>query len=168
MDRLTGWRGFLAVWAGQAVSRIGSVMYAFGVGVFVYEKTGSATLFGLILFFELLPGVLVLLILEKPAHALGTRVLFLLQDVVFLPGRRAREQHLGLDVCERSRHHQVLARHVDAQNAHQGQVLEVLFGDEADRNVEDVELMLLNQVQEQVERPLEAGACQLEPVLALH
>jgi MFS family permease len=59
MDRLSGWRAFLAVWAGQAVSRVGSVMYAFGVGVFVYQITGSATLFGLILFFELLPGVLV-------------------------------------------------------------------------------------------------------------
>ncbi len=59
MEPLSGWRAFLAVWAGQAVSRVGSVMYAFGVGVFVYEKTGSATLFGLILFFELLPGVLI-------------------------------------------------------------------------------------------------------------
>jgi MFS family permease len=59
MEKLTGWRGFLAVWAGQAVSRVGTGMYAFGVGVFVYQRTQSATLFGLILFFEMLPGVLI-------------------------------------------------------------------------------------------------------------
>ncbi len=59
MKKLTGWHGFLAVWAGQSVSRIGTGMYAFGVGVFVYERTQSATLFGLILFFELLPGALI-------------------------------------------------------------------------------------------------------------
>jgi len=59
MEKLTGWRGFLAVWTGQAVSRVGTGMYAFGVGVFVYERTQSATLFGLILFFEMLPGVLI-------------------------------------------------------------------------------------------------------------
>jgi MFS family permease len=59
MEKLTGWRGFLAVWAGQSVSRIGTGMYAFGVGVFVYQRTQSATLFGLILFFELLPGALI-------------------------------------------------------------------------------------------------------------
>jgi MFS family permease len=59
MQRLTGWRAFLALWAGQAVSRIGTGMYAFGIGVFVYERTRSATLFGLILFVELLPGILI-------------------------------------------------------------------------------------------------------------
>jgi MFS family permease len=34
-------------------------MYAFAVGVWIYERTHSATLFGLILFFEMLPGVLI-------------------------------------------------------------------------------------------------------------
>jgi MFS family permease len=59
MKRLSGWRAFLAVWAGQSVSLVGSGMYAFAVGVFVYERTQSATLFGLILFFEMLPGALI-------------------------------------------------------------------------------------------------------------
>jgi DHA3 family macrolide efflux protein-like MFS transporter len=59
MEKLTGWRGFLAVWAGQSISLVGSGMYAFAVGVFIYERTHSATLFGLILFFEMLPGVLI-------------------------------------------------------------------------------------------------------------
>jgi MFS transporter, DHA3 family, macrolide efflux protein len=59
MERLSGWRGFLAVWAGQSISLVGSGMYAFAVGVYVYERTRSATLFGLILFFEMLPGVLI-------------------------------------------------------------------------------------------------------------
>jgi MFS transporter, DHA3 family, macrolide efflux protein len=59
MEKLTGWRGFLAIWAGQSISLVGSGMYAFAVGVFIYERTHSATLFGLILFFEMLPGVLI-------------------------------------------------------------------------------------------------------------
>ena len=59
MERLTGWRGFLAVWAGQSISLVGTGMYAFAVGVWVYERTRSATLFGLILFFEMLPGALI-------------------------------------------------------------------------------------------------------------
>jgi MFS family permease len=59
VHRLTGWRGFLAVWAGQSISLIGTGMYAFAVGVWIYERTRSATLFGLILFFEMLPGVLI-------------------------------------------------------------------------------------------------------------
>lgn len=59
MERLTGWRGFLAIWAGQSISLVGTGMYAFAVGVWIYERTHSATLFGLILFFEMLPGVLI-------------------------------------------------------------------------------------------------------------
>jgi DHA3 family macrolide efflux protein-like MFS transporter len=59
MKRLNGWQGFLAMWAGQSISLVGSGMYAFAVGVWVYERTRSATLFGLILFFEMLPGVLI-------------------------------------------------------------------------------------------------------------
>ena len=41
------------------------------------------------------------------------------------------------------------------ERAHRVEVLEVLLGDERDRDVEDVELVLLDQVQQQIERTLE-------------
>jgi hypothetical protein len=55
---LTGWRAFLALWSGQTVSAIGSGLFAFAVGLWVYQRTHSATLFGLIMVFDLLPGLL--------------------------------------------------------------------------------------------------------------
>ena len=45
MEKLTGWRGFLAVWAGQSVSLVGSGMYAFAVGVFVSRRRNWLNLF---------------------------------------------------------------------------------------------------------------------------
>jgi DHA3 family macrolide efflux protein-like MFS transporter len=59
ITRLTGWRAFLSLWTGQTVSAVGSGLFAFGVGVYVYQRTGSATLFALVMAFDLLPGILV-------------------------------------------------------------------------------------------------------------
>ena len=39
-------RDFLLVWQGMAESRIGSVLYSIAIGIWVYNKTGSATLMG--------------------------------------------------------------------------------------------------------------------------
>lgn len=52
-----GMRTFLLVWAGQLVSSFGSSLTRFALGVWVFEKTGSATQFGLVLFFAVLPGI---------------------------------------------------------------------------------------------------------------
>ena len=54
-----GMRTYTAVWFGQMVSMIGTALTDFGVGVWVYQKTGSATLFALILLFAVLPGILI-------------------------------------------------------------------------------------------------------------
>lgn len=51
-------RTFLLIWIGQLVSSLGSALTRFGLGVWVFEKTGSATQFALILFFAVLPGIL--------------------------------------------------------------------------------------------------------------
>ncbi|GAB2750393.1 MFS transporter [Kitasatospora kifunensis] len=56
--RLTGWPAFLTLWSGQTVSAIGSGLFAFAVGLWVYQRSHSATLFGLIMVFDLLPGLL--------------------------------------------------------------------------------------------------------------
>ena len=56
---------------------------------------------------------------------------------------------------ERRRHHQELARDVEVQLLHQVDVLEILLRDRGDRDVVDVDLVLLDEVQQQVERALE-------------
>ncbi|HLL48109.1 MAG TPA: MFS transporter [Longimicrobiaceae bacterium] len=56
--RAPGMRTFYLVWLGQLVSSLGSGLTRFGLGVWVFEETGSATSFALILFFAVLPGIL--------------------------------------------------------------------------------------------------------------
>lgn len=51
-------RTFFLVWLGQLVSSLGSALTRFGLGVWVFEETSSATSFALILFFAVLPGIL--------------------------------------------------------------------------------------------------------------
>jgi hypothetical protein len=70
-------------------------------------------------------------------------------------GLGPRQQHLALDVDQRRRHHQELAGDVEVQLLHQVQVLEVLPGDDRDLDVVDVHLVLLDQMNEQIERALE-------------
>ena len=40
-------RDFLLLWQGVAESKLGSVLYAIGIGVWVYDRTDSAALMGL-------------------------------------------------------------------------------------------------------------------------
>jgi MFS family permease len=54
----TGMGRFARVWLGGTVSVFGTVLSGFALGVWVYQKTGSATDFALITFFNLLPGAL--------------------------------------------------------------------------------------------------------------
>ena len=68
---------------------------------------------------------------------------------------RPRQQHARLDLREHRGHQQVLARQLQLQVGHQLDVLHVLARDLGDRDVEDVEVLLADQVQQQVERTLE-------------
>lgn len=54
-----GARTFLIVWFGQMVSNLGSGMTAFGLGVWVYQETGSATRLAMIVLASRLPMLLV-------------------------------------------------------------------------------------------------------------
>ncbi|WP_163572857.1 MFS transporter [Fodinicola feengrottensis] len=49
---------FVTIWAGQFVSLIGSELTAYALGVWAYQRTGSATAFTLIMVFAQLPIVL--------------------------------------------------------------------------------------------------------------
>jgi DHA3 family macrolide efflux protein-like MFS transporter len=53
-----GFRSFLVLWAGQLVSILGNGLTGFGLGIWVYQQTGSVTRFGLISLFTTLPGIL--------------------------------------------------------------------------------------------------------------
>ena len=50
-------RTFLAIWTGQLVSGVGSVMAGFALGVWVFQETGSPTRFALITLASTLPGL---------------------------------------------------------------------------------------------------------------
>lgn len=56
----SGMRVFSIVWAGQLVSKLGSGLTSFALGVWIYEQTGSATLFAISMLTYSLPFVLTL------------------------------------------------------------------------------------------------------------
>jgi MFS family permease len=62
-------RAFLAIWFGQFISAIGSSLGAFAMGVWVYQKTHSATRFALVSFV----GTAAMLLLSPLAGALADR-----------------------------------------------------------------------------------------------
>jgi MFS family permease len=51
-------RAFVVIWSGQLISVVGSGMTNFALGVWVYQRTGSATEFALIAFFSTMPGII--------------------------------------------------------------------------------------------------------------
>jgi len=52
-----GYRTFLIIWFGQLISLTGSGLTGFALGVWVFQKSGSATQFALISLFTALPGI---------------------------------------------------------------------------------------------------------------
>ena len=57
-DATRSMRTFLTIWAGQFVSLIGSGLTGFGIGVWLYQETGSVTLLALNDLFFILPQML--------------------------------------------------------------------------------------------------------------
>ena len=54
-----GMRTFLVIWVGQLISTLGSGLTGFALGVWIYEKTGSATLFAMNMLAFAVPNLLV-------------------------------------------------------------------------------------------------------------
>jgi MFS family permease len=50
-------RTFLIIWFGQLISTLGSTLTGFGLGVWIYERTGSTTLFALNMLAVFVPAV---------------------------------------------------------------------------------------------------------------
>ena len=58
--QINNFKGFFIIWLGQFMSAIGSGLTAFALGVFVFQKTQSATSFSLIILFSFLPSFILL------------------------------------------------------------------------------------------------------------
>jgi len=78
--------GFGLVTIGQLVSMVGTRALAFGLGVWVYLATGSATQFSVILVFGLLPALLVLPFAGAAADRWNRRLVMIIGDLVALAG----------------------------------------------------------------------------------
>jgi MFS transporter, DHA3 family, macrolide efflux protein len=76
-----GMRIFLIIWFGELISIIGSGMTSFGLGVWIYQKTGQATPFALTALFGTLPRVLLLPLGGMLADRWNRRLLMILADV---------------------------------------------------------------------------------------
>ena len=74
------WRTFVLIWLGQVVSMLGSGLTNFGLGVWVYEQTGSATDFTLIYFCGTLPGLLLAPFLGVLVDRWDRRMILLVAD----------------------------------------------------------------------------------------
>jgi MFS family permease len=73
-------KSFLTIWAGQFVSLIGSGLTGFGIGVWVFQQTRSATLFAIFSFCAMAPGILVTPFAGVLADRWGRRRTMILSD----------------------------------------------------------------------------------------
>jgi MFS family permease len=75
-----GMRTFFTVWLGQLVSMVGTGMTQFALSVYVFQKTGSATAYGFVLFFGMIPGIVMGLISGVIADRYDRRRIMIASD----------------------------------------------------------------------------------------
>lgn len=75
-------RTFILIWFGQLVSLIGSGLTNFALGVWVFERTGSATEFALISVFAILPGILIAPVAGVLVDRYDRRLTMIISDTV--------------------------------------------------------------------------------------
>jgi MFS family permease len=75
-----GMLAFSVVWAGQLVSTLGSGLTSFAVGIWIYEMTGSATLFAVNLLIWTLPNILLSPVAGVLADRWDRRLVMILSD----------------------------------------------------------------------------------------
>ena len=79
-------RDFLVLWFGQLISTIGSGMTSFALGVYVFQRTNSATDFALIFLAGMLPRVLFSPFAGVLADRLDRRKLMVVSDLGAIVG----------------------------------------------------------------------------------
>ncbi len=81
MELKFSFKRFLIVWSGQLMSRIGSGLSAFALGVVVLDQSGSTTLYSLLLLAAFLPSVLLSPIGGVLADRFDRKLLMVVGDV---------------------------------------------------------------------------------------
>ena len=69
MKRQSNLKKFILLWAGELISSIGGGLTSFGLGVYIFQQTGSAASMALVTLLGFLPTLL----LSVPAGALADR-----------------------------------------------------------------------------------------------
>ena len=114
------------------------------------DRDGDHVAPGLRQLIERMRRLLHLLVLEEAPYQLGARIL-----LGRLGRRRPRQQEPRLDLDQHRRHHQILGGELQVLRAHDLDVFEVLARERRHRDVQDVQVFLTDQVQKQIQRPLE-------------
>jgi len=76
----TGMRTFVIIWIGQVISIVGSSLTNFGLGVWIFQRTGDAMPFALTVLFGSLPRVFLLPVAGSLADRWNRRWLMILAD----------------------------------------------------------------------------------------
>src|ERR1700681_45794 len=116
--------------------------------------------------FELLAGVAVRRVRDQPVAQPRLDRLGGLLGIARQLDRDRRQQRLRLQEHQRRRDDEVIRRELDVEGLHGLDVGEVLIGHEREGDRRDIELALLDQVQEQVERAVEDVEREVEPGLS--
>ncbi|WP_437896086.1 MFS transporter [Sorangium sp. So ce124] len=82
MSARSGARTFVLLWTGRMISMLGSELTAFALGIWVYQRTGSVTLFALMALFSVAPGAVLLPVLGAVADRWDRRRAMILADAV--------------------------------------------------------------------------------------
>ncbi|NIR65402.1 MAG: hypothetical protein GWN61_14250, partial [candidate division Zixibacteria bacterium] len=78
--KLNGVQTFGVVWVGQLISTIGSGLTGFALGIWIFEETGSSTLFALNILAFTLPTLLVSPLAGALVDRWDRRVVMILSD----------------------------------------------------------------------------------------
>ncbi len=75
-------RSFTLIWFGQLVSILGSGISSFGLGIWVYDKTGSASRFAFTFLFSMLPGIIFSPIAGSLADRKNRKFIIIITDLL--------------------------------------------------------------------------------------
>ena len=104
---------------------------------------------------KLAGGVLELLVFDQPTNEFKARILFILFADLGLGFLVGGQEFPAFDVDQGGRHHQELASDFEVQFPHLIDIGNELRGDSSEVDLVNVDLLLLDQVQQQIQRPFE-------------
>src|SRR5690242_16308782 len=77
---------FLLLWSGQFISAIGSGLTSFGLGIYVFEQTGKASVMALVTLLAFMPSLLLSPMAGVLADRYDRRLLMILGDSLSMIG----------------------------------------------------------------------------------